>query len=112
MFRFCAIPQVMAMATLAEVYNNPKVFKGIVKIRKGLASKLMLYTNDMNAVIKSFKRFMSIMIEKTNPNDPHFTQLQYQFNQIFQLLDSNSAVITPEFKIHKHYENTLMAELK
>lgn len=111
-FRFCAIPQVMAIATLAEVYNNPKVFKGVVKIRKGLASKLMLYTNDMNAVIKSFKRFMSIMIEKTNPNDPHFTQLQYQFNQIFQLLDSNSAVITPEFKIHKHYENTLMAELK
>ena len=26
--RFCAIPQVMAIATLAKVYNNPKVFKG------------------------------------------------------------------------------------
>ena len=25
-FRFCAIPQVMAIATLAELYNNPKVF--------------------------------------------------------------------------------------
>ena len=26
--RFCAIPQVMAIATLSVVYNNPKVFKG------------------------------------------------------------------------------------
>ena len=27
-FRFCAIPQVMAIATLAEIYNNHKVFTG------------------------------------------------------------------------------------
>lgn len=27
-FRFCAIPQVMAIATLAEIYNNPRVFQG------------------------------------------------------------------------------------
>ena len=31
-FRFCAIPQVMAIATLAECYDNPKVFKTVVKI--------------------------------------------------------------------------------
>ena len=35
-FRFCAIPQVMAIATLNELYGNPKVFTGVVKIRKGL----------------------------------------------------------------------------
>ena len=27
-FRFCAIPQVMAIGTLALCYNNPKVFRG------------------------------------------------------------------------------------
>ena len=27
-FRFCAIPQVMAVGTLALCYNNPKVFHG------------------------------------------------------------------------------------
>ncbi len=27
-FRFCAVPQVMAIATLAEIYNNPRVFQG------------------------------------------------------------------------------------
>lgn len=34
-FRFCAIPQVMAIATLAKVVNNADVFTGVVKIRKG-----------------------------------------------------------------------------
>ena len=29
-FRFCAIPQVMAMGTLALCYNNPKVFTGML----------------------------------------------------------------------------------
>lgn len=39
--RFCAVPQVMAIATLAECYRNPKVFTGVVKIRKGLAVRLL-----------------------------------------------------------------------
>lgn len=34
-FRFCAIPQIMAIATLAECYGNPEVFKRVVKIPKG-----------------------------------------------------------------------------
>lgn len=40
-FRFCAITQVMAIATLADLYNNPLVFTGVVKIRKGLAVRLI-----------------------------------------------------------------------
>ena len=35
-FRFCAIPQVMAIATLDKLYDNLDVFTGVVKIRKGL----------------------------------------------------------------------------
>ena len=31
----------MAIATLAECYHNPKVFTGVVKIRKGLAVRLL-----------------------------------------------------------------------
>lgn len=42
-FNFCAIPQVMAIATLAEVYNNPKVFSSNVKIRRGLAAKVCTF---------------------------------------------------------------------
>jgi len=39
---FCALPQVMAIATLAECFNNPKLFQGVVKIRKGQAAHIML----------------------------------------------------------------------
>ena len=50
-FRFCAIPQVMAIATLAKIFNNTKVFTSNVKIRKGLGAKLMYYTNDMSNLL-------------------------------------------------------------
>lgn len=40
-FRFCAIPQIMAIATLAECFDNPKLFTGVVKIRKGLTARLI-----------------------------------------------------------------------
>ncbi len=36
-FNFCAIPQVMAIATMELLFNNPDVFKKNVKIRKSLA---------------------------------------------------------------------------
>lgn len=36
-FNFCAIPQVMAIATLALVYRNPAVFERNIKIRRGEA---------------------------------------------------------------------------
>jgi farnesyl-diphosphate farnesyltransferase len=39
-FRFCAIPQVMAIATLAECYDNPKVFKAVVKIPRSMRHAL------------------------------------------------------------------------
>ena len=35
-FRFCAIPQVMAIATLAECYDNPRVFQAVVKIPRSM----------------------------------------------------------------------------
>lgn len=35
-FRFCAIPQVMAIATLAECYDNLNVFRAVVKIPRSM----------------------------------------------------------------------------
>ena len=34
-FSFCAIPQIMAIATLAQCYDNGRVFEGVVKMRRG-----------------------------------------------------------------------------
>ena len=39
-FLFCAIPQVMAIATLAKCFNNHDVFMGVVKIRRGETAKV------------------------------------------------------------------------
>lgn len=59
-FRFCAIPQVMAIATLAECFDNPKLFTGVVKIRKGLTVRLIdacLSDQRMDAVRWWFMKF-------------------------------------------------------
>jgi len=41
-FGFCALPQIMALATLAACYSNPDVYTGVVKIRAGQAAYLVL----------------------------------------------------------------------
>ena len=56
-FRFCAITQVMAIATLTELYNNPKVFTGVVKIRKGLAVRLINGVSNEEGLHKWFFHF-------------------------------------------------------
>merc|ERR1711907_855378 len=57
-FYFCAVPQLMAIATLNELYNNPRVFNREVKIRKGLALKLMKEgAIDMSTVVTTFRTF-------------------------------------------------------
>lgn len=63
-FRFCAIPQVMAIATLAEVYNNHKVFTENVKIRKGLAAKLILSSGSIEEVVKIYKKMAATISGK------------------------------------------------
>ena len=71
-FRFCAIPQVMAIATLAKIYNNPDVYREVVKIRKGIAAVLMLHTTDMNSVHKVMEKFTNDILKKLDPTDPNY----------------------------------------
>lgn len=42
-FRFCAIPQVMAIATLSILFRNYDVFKKVVKLRKGETVKVIFF---------------------------------------------------------------------
>jgi farnesyl-diphosphate farnesyltransferase len=70
-FQFCAIPQVMAMATLAEVFNNPAVFKRNVKIRKGLAASLFVNTTDYSAALSVFHSTAETIFNKISLNDPN-----------------------------------------
>lgn len=47
---YSPVNQVMAIATLSTCYNNPMVFQGVVKIRKGQAVTLMMEATNMGAV--------------------------------------------------------------
>ena len=58
-FNFCAIPQVMAIATLARCYNNYAVFCGVVKIRKGEAVKMILEARSMDALARVFHEHLA-----------------------------------------------------
>lgn len=74
-FRFCAVPQVMAMATLSKLYDNPKVFTGNVKIRKGLAARLMTEVKDMDALRNYFNDFATDLLERLRIDDPHYKEM-------------------------------------
>ncbi|KAL0481810.1 farnesyl-diphosphate farnesyltransferase [Acrasis kona] len=57
LFRFCAIPQVMAFATFAEIFDNQQTFNKMVKIRKGLSCKLILSVNNISDLECAFNEF-------------------------------------------------------
>lgn len=92
-FRFCAIPQVMAIATLAEVYNNRKVFTENVKIRKGLAAKLILSAGSIEEVVKIYKKMAASIagkIPKGLPNSQHTLEIVENINNYCDLALSES----------------------
>ncbi|XP_036438182.1 squalene synthase isoform X1 [Colossoma macropomum] len=69
-FNFCAIPQVMAIATLSACYNNPQVFQGVVKIRKGQAVTLMMEATNMQAVQSIIAQYTQEILQKVSLSDP------------------------------------------
>ncbi|CAI7917697.1 unnamed protein product [Closterium sp. NIES-54] len=63
--------QIMAMGTLALCYNNIGVFEGVVKMRKGLAAKVMEQTWSMADVRSSFTDFGFEILKKVRPSLPY-----------------------------------------
>ncbi|EMS67019.1 Squalene synthase [Triticum urartu] len=63
-FRFCAIPQIMAIGTCAICYNNVKVFRGVVKMRRGLTARVIDETKSISDVYSAFYEFSSLLESK------------------------------------------------
>jgi farnesyl-diphosphate farnesyltransferase len=63
-FKFCAIPQVMAIATIDLCYNNPLIFERNVKIRKGLALKLIMNCSNHMNLVRIFEDFCKSITRK------------------------------------------------
>mmetsp|Transcript_20164 Transcript_20164/g.36231 ORF Transcript_20164/g.36231 Transcript_20164/m.36231 type:complete len:519 (-) Transcript_20164:72-1628(-) len=79
-FRFCAIPQIMAMGTLSICYNNGKVFEGVVKMRRGLTATVFESCSNMGDLLHWFLLFLTQLQEtaetSTASNDPTLSLLQ------------------------------------
>lgn len=73
-FRFCAIPQVMAIATLSLCYNNHNVFTGVVKMRRGETAKVWHDLEDMGDLLALFRVYTRVLSAKAQGqavNDPN-----------------------------------------
>ena len=53
-FKFCAIPQVVAIHTLATLFHNPNVFKKTEKLNKTTLARIFMNISDMNSVLQFY----------------------------------------------------------
>lgn len=88
-FNFCAIPQSMAIATLAVCFRNPKMFERNVKITKGEACQLMIEsTQNLQVVCQVFRKYTKIIRRKNVPQDPNFLKISIACGKIEQFIES------------------------
>lgn len=81
-FNFCAIPQVMAIATINLMMNNPDVFKRNVKIRKSQAVHLIIRAVNPRDVSYQFQSFAREMRGKLSPKDPNYLKWSIELAKI------------------------------
>lgn len=81
-FNFCAIPQVMAIATLNVMMNNPDVFRRNVKIRKSQAVQLIIRAVNPRDVSYQFLDFVKEMRDKLSPRDPNFLKWSLELSKV------------------------------
>ncbi|GFR96200.1 squalene synthase-like [Elysia marginata] len=93
-FNFVAIPQVMAIATLERCYNNPKVFSGVVKIRKGEAVRMMMGSSSFDKVKAIMKHFVVQIQARIPESDPHSKQTHSLCQKAISLCDTSQQYST------------------
>ncbi|XP_017278673.1 squalene synthase isoform X1 [Kryptolebias marmoratus] len=98
-FNFCAIPQVMAIATLSRCYNNPLVFQGVVKIRKGQAVTLMMEATNMIAVQTIITQYSQEILQKVSVTDPSRDKTLH----ILAVIQEKSALPRSGFSSRTHH---------
>jgi farnesyl-diphosphate farnesyltransferase len=84
---FCAIPQVMAIATLNTLYGNKDVFTGKVKIRKGEACKIIVNSYSMQNVLTTFKMFAKQLEAKLDPEDASYDRAMMHLKAGYARID-------------------------
>ncbi|XP_005095010.1 squalene synthase [Aplysia californica] len=93
-FNFVAIPQVMAIATLERCYNNPKVFTGVVKIRKGEAVRMMMGATSFDKVKAIMRHFTLEIMERIPEKDPNASKMQAVCQKALQVTETSQEYST------------------
>ncbi|KAF9169541.1 bifunctional farnesyl-diphosphate farnesyltransferase/squalene synthase [Mortierella sp. AD011] len=96
-FKFCAIPQVMAIATLNLLHTNYMIYTHEnVKIRKGETVWLMKESTNVDSVAAIFRLYARQINNKSNPLDPHFVDIGIICGEIEQICVSKYPGSTAE----------------
>ncbi|KAF8318742.1 farnesyl-diphosphate farnesyltransferase [Clavulina sp. PMI_390] len=83
-FNFCAIPAVMAIATLSHCFMNSEVFDKNVKIRKAQAVDIIMKSTNPRDVAYMFRDFTRELHAKAVPSDPYFVKISIMCGKIEQ----------------------------
>ncbi|KAK9481294.1 isoprenoid synthase domain-containing protein [Lipomyces japonicus] len=87
-FNFCAIPQVMAVATLELVFQNKKVLTGHVKLRKGTACSLMLRSTSIRSTYDVFQEYTHKIAQRNKPDDPNYMRISIACAKVDQFIEN------------------------
>jgi farnesyl-diphosphate farnesyltransferase len=68
-FKFCAIPQVVAVHTLATLFHNPNVFNKTEKLNKTILAQIFMDTSDINSVLKLYINAVEKIEKKISDNE-------------------------------------------
>lgn len=75
-FKFCAIPQVVAMQTLATLFHNQNVFKKTEKLNKTTLARIFIDINDMNSVLQFYIDGVEKIEKKISENENHCSNIK------------------------------------
>lgn len=68
-FRFCAIPQVVAIQTLAFLFNNSNVFKKTEKLNKTILARIFMDVHDLNSALEFYIDALEKIENKINTQE-------------------------------------------
>lgn len=86
-FQFCVIPQVMAIATLNLLTNNPKVLHENVKLKKKTTIRLILESRTFKGTLKIFKENLLQIKDKIPVADPNYLKFNLRIGKLDQYLE-------------------------
>ncbi|GJN22963.1 hypothetical protein PR202_gb10573 [Eleusine coracana subsp. coracana] len=91
--------EIMAIGTYALCYNNVNVFRGVVKMRRGLTARVIDETNSMSDVYTAFYEFSSLLESKDayymfqiNDKDPNAMLTRKRVESIKQTCKSSGVL--------------------